>query len=281
MPRPVGIWTAASELQHAHSVHGRAAAARGLGKITGPTDTLPPPPFDLLRNATLFLDLDGTLLSLVDRPDEVRADAELVALLERLTTFLDNRLAVVSGRSISQLDDILGNTASAIALSGSHGSEHRWQNIHARPERPRELDLAAERMRAFAAASEGVLVEEKSFGVALHYRMAPQSHAGAQALVRSLADEFRLVVQDGKMMTELRVPGGDKGKAITSMMRSTPMARTRPVFAGDDITDESGFKAVRELGGSGILVGPERLTAAKYRVQSPEALRSWLASASQ
>ena len=240
---------------------------------------IPWPPVELLSRASLFLDLDGTLLELVDRPDEVRADAQLRDLLVRLGVALDGRLAVVSGRSLEQIDAILGEVAADIAVSGSHGSEHRWRDVAARPERPATLDVAAERMRAFSDARPGVLVEEKSFGVALHYRMIPQAEAAAHALAEELAEDLKLGLQPGKMMVELRVAGADKGGAVRRLMSPPPMRGTRPIFVGDDLTDEPGFAAARELGGHGILVGAERSTAANFRLPSPADLRRWLAEA--
>lgn len=242
---------------------------------------MPKPPPGLLDTATLFLDLDGALLDITDRPDETIADAETRALLAALAESLNGRLAIVSGRSLAQIDAILGDIATQLAVSGSHGCEHRWQGIAARPERPASLDVAAMRLQAFADANPGTLVEDKSFGVALHFRTNPTAEGAALALVESLAAELDLPVQHGKMMAELRVGGGDKGKAVQLLMQRAAMAGTTPVFAGDDLTDEPGFAAAQALGGAGILIGPERQTAAHYALPSPPALRAWLAEAMQ
>jgi trehalose 6-phosphate phosphatase len=231
-----------------------------------------------LATSSLFLDLDGTLLDLIDQPDKVVADAPLRDLLGRLTDRLDGRLAIVSGRSIAQMDAILGPIAHHVAISGSHGSEHRWRGVAAHPVRPRALDEAAERFRDFADAHAGVLIEDKSFGVALHYRMAPGIEADAQALAMALAETLDLQFQPGKMMAELRLPGGDKGKAVHSLMARAPMAGTRPYFLGDDDTDEPGFVAAQMLGGAGILVGSRAQTAATYALPDPAAVRVWLES---
>ncbi|WP_231478209.1 trehalose-phosphatase [Sphingomonas sp. UNC305MFCol5.2] len=230
----------------------------------------------MLANASLFLDFDGTLVDLADRPDDVVADAELRALLARLNLRLGGRVAVISGRSIAQLDAILGPVAQEIALSGSHGCEHRWQGISAQPHRPPTLDQAAERMRAFADRFAGALVEEKSYGVALHYRLCPEAEKEAVELAWHVARDLGLELQEGKMMIELRVAGGDKGVAVRRMMRLAPMKGTMPVFIGDDRTDENGFEAVTELGGAGIFVGKPGETGAHYLLESPAAVRAWL-----
>jgi len=233
----------------------------------------------LADDTSLFLDLDGTLVELIDRPDEVVADPALRTLLARLSEKLCGRIAVISGRSIEQLDAILGEIALELAVSGSHGCEHRWQGVSDRVSRPDTLDQAAERLHAFAADREGVLLEEKALGVALHYRMNEAAEADVLAMATRLGEELDLHVQNGKMMVELRVASGDKGGAIRRLMARAPMAGTTPVFIGDDLTDEPGFVAASKLGGYGILVGPPRESAAAYGLPDPAALRKWLAEA--
>jgi trehalose 6-phosphate phosphatase len=240
-------------------------------------DTLPYPPNDLLEFTSLFLDFDGTLVDIVDQPDDVVVDRALGDLLGALARRHGNRLALVSGRSIAQLDAFLGPLGQIIALSGSHGIEYRWNGNVAHPVRPTSLDHVERAMLEAAAAHAGAIVEPKSFSTALHYRLAPAFEPDAQALAIRLAGDFGLAVQHGKMMVEVRVPGSDKGVAVKTLMRSPEMSGTRPVFIGDDVTDEDGFAAAKSLGGTGILVGPARATAAEYRLDSPMAVRRWLA----
>ncbi|MES2712121.1 MAG: trehalose-phosphatase [Pseudomonadota bacterium] len=238
---------------------------------------LPPPPPALLRRASLFLDFDGTLVEIADQPDAVVVDAALRDLLSELARRLEGRLALVSGRSIAQLDALLGPIAETLTLSGSHGSEYRIDGAEERPTRPDSLDLIEARLREAAAAETGVIVEPKSLGVALHYRQQPDYAGEAHALVTALARENGLAVQHGKMMVEARLPGSDKGAAVARLMQHPAMDGTLPVFMGDDITDETGFEAARARGGAGILVGPPRATAAAYRLADPAATRRWLA----
>lgn len=230
----------------------------------------------VLHDATLFLDLDGTLFELVDSPGDVRADHRTQALIGQVLQHMDGRVAVVSGRSLAQIDDMLGDVAGTLWVSGSHGCEHRWDGAIHGPSRPAALDDIAARFRTLAQDSPGVMVEEKSLGVALHYRMAPDAADAALALAQELAGLHDLYLQHGKAMVELRVGSANKGSAILAMMAHPRLAGTTPVFAGDDVTDEPGFEAALELGGHAILVGEPRPTLATFGLRSPKELREWL-----
>lgn len=237
---------------------------------------LGPPPLDLLSTASLFLDFDGTLVELIDRPDRVRADADLQHLLLRLGDALPGRVAIVSGRSIEQLDLMLGEAARHLALAGSHGAEFRVEGEIAQAAVPAALPAITAEMDAFAAARPGVLVERKTLGAGLHYRAAPEHEADALALAGRLAQEHGLHLQPGKMMAEVRTDG-DKGRAVTRLVQGAAMAGTIPLVFGDDLTDEAGFRAAAELGGAGVLVGDPRDTAASYALPDVAAVRRWLA----
>lgn len=239
-----------------------------------PPDPAPPPRLD--DSASLFLDLDGTLLELMDRPDAVFADDMLQSLLMKLHRRMERRVAIVSGRSLAQLDEILGPVARHLALSGSHGGEIRVTGHVVSPARPAELDRALEAMREFAASNRPVLIEEKSLGVALHYRQMPLLGPKAFHFAQRLADELGLFVQEGNMMVELRPIGHDKGTAIQHLMAQPLMMGTTPVFAGDDVTDETGFAVVAAMGGYGVLVGNPRPTGARFCLPDPAAVRGWL-----
>lgn len=161
--------------------------------------TIPPPPVDLLRDAALFLDFDGTLVDLAPTPDGALVDDSLVGLLQTLSVALDGRVAIVSGRSVAGVRALFGDPG--FAISGSHGLEIAWPDgRHDATERPAALDRIVASMKAFATAQSGILVEEKPLGAALHYRLAPEAEAASHALARRLADEAGLHLQTGKMM---------------------------------------------------------------------------------
>jgi trehalose 6-phosphate phosphatase len=235
---------------------------------------------DLLECASLFIDFDGTLVELIDRPDAVRVDDGLIDLLGLVSIALPGRVAIVSGRSIDQIDAFLGDQARMLAIAGSHGVERRLPGCAPSlpPEAP-NFTAAAEALANFAAMHPGTIVEPKRYGIALHYRLAPQSERDAQAMVLQLADKFGFGVQMGKMMAELKMAGGNKGDAVAAFLREPAMAGTTPWFIGDDITDEDGFMIARDCGGGGILVGASRETQAVYGLANVRAVRGWLTEA--
>ncbi|WP_294330131.1 trehalose-phosphatase [uncultured Sphingomonas sp.] len=239
---------------------------------------LMPPPADLLDTASLFLDFDGTLVELADRPDGVVVNDALIDLIRALEERLAGRLALVSGRPAEDLAAFFGDRAPCVV--GSHGMEYRWSDgRRARAERPDGLMEALAEMRAFAEARPGVVLEDKPLGAAVHYRMNPAQEADAVAMAERLAATHGLYLQHGKMMVEVRSAGGDKGSAIRTLMADPRFASGRPVFLGDDVTDEPGFSAVAALGGAGVLVGPPRPTDARYRVDDVESVLAWLGAA--
>ena len=238
------------------------------------TLTLPLPPPALLEGAALFLDFDGTLVPIADRPDDVAADPPLLNLLSALQKGLEGRLAIVSGRSVDTLRAMgLGD----FVLAGTHGLEFAAPGAAVEaPHRLTAIDTIEARFRDFAADRPGMLVERKSISVGLHYRGAAKYAEDAQALAALLAAEHGLVVQRGKMLFEVRPGGADKGSAVLRMMQRPPFSGGIPVFFGDDVTDEEGFDAAADLGGHGILVGPPRDTAASFSLEQVEAVRHYL-----
>lgn len=241
----------------------------------------PPPPLSRLAPAALFLDFDGTLVELADSPGAISLPHGLKPLLDRLVGQLDGRLAIVSGRAVDDLQRHLGH--SAAVLSGSHGAELRYADGRCVPVSvPPGLAAARDAVRRFVAAdSGGLLVEDKPAGVALHYRLAPEREATVSAFLEALAGRSGLALQRGKMVAELRPEGTDKGAALRRLMAEPPFAGARPVFVGDDLTDEHAFEAAAGLGGAGVLVGASRPTAARWRLAGVAEVTRWLEAAAR
>lgn len=241
---------------------------------------LAPPPADLLQDAALFLDFDGTLVELAETPDAIVVRDALPELLQRLSRRLEGRLAIVSGRAVGDLERHIA--CGEIAVSGSHGVELRLAGV-ATPVLAATVDL--DHMRAaverFAGDVPGLIVEEKPAGIAVHYRQAPDEADNVERFMSDLAVQSGMALQRGKMVAELRPQGVDKGAAVRALMAEAPFAAARPIFIGDDVTDEHGFEAVAAMGGAGILVGPQRETAAAYRLEDVNAVAAWLEEAAR
>lgn len=240
----------------------------------GALSHLPPPPARLQRPA-LFLDMDGVLAPLAATPDAVVPDPRRTAVLRRLAERLDGRVAILSGRTIAEIDRIAERAAAS--ASGVHGLERRRADgsLDHAPAAAGVRDAVAAFER-FASLRPGMIVEDKAVSAGLHFRGAPTEAAAAEALARSLAAETGLALQAGNQVVELKTPGTDKGTALKAFMAEPPFAGAIPVMLGDDLTDEDGFRAAAGLGGFGVLVGPPRPTAATFALPDVDAVLDWL-----
>lgn len=244
---------------------------------------LPAPPALALHTdrgqVSLFLDFDGTLVELAERPDEVKVSPELAELLERLGVKFHGRIAIVSGRSIAQLQGFFGPLGERLAMVGSHGAEVRAPGSKVVASEVPTAFRDAEQSFAYAFRDkEGVLIEAKTLGVAIHYRLDPSAEAEAERLAQAFASKHGLELQKGKMMVEVRTAGHDKGSGIGALMAEPPFNSSTPIFLGDDLTDEAGFRRCAELGGFGILVGTPRPTDARFWLPDVPAVHDWLAA---
>lgn len=230
----------------------------------------------------VFLDVDGTLLDIADAPDLVHVDRALLDLLESARRAAGGALALVSGRSISGLDSLFSPLE--LPVAGLHGAERRDAagRVYRRRRDPALAEVARE-LRDWCAARPGTLLEDKQGSIALHYRLAPatesQVREAAHAALARLGDAY--VLLEGKCVFELRPSGTSKAHAIEAFMAEPPFTGRRPVFVGDDVTDEDGFRWVRDAGGIAVLVGgtgDSGATAAGFRLEDVAAVRAWLAA---
>jgi trehalose 6-phosphate phosphatase len=228
-------------------------------------------------NWAFFLDIDGTLLDIEGHPDDVRigrTELDLVSGLHRAT---GGALALVSGRPLAGIDLLFHPLK--LPIAGQHGAERRdaGGKRHRHRFAVEALQAAAAPVRKFAARNEGLVFEDKGASVALHYRLAPQLQAAAKAVIEEAAKSAggALELQVGKMVYELKPAGVDKGSAIDEFMRDAPFAGRTPVFLGDDVTDESGFRVINRLGGHSVKIGQGE-TAARWRLADPAAAKAWL-----
>ncbi len=225
----------------------------------------------------LFLDVDGTLVEIESYPDRVRADERMRDRLLRLSRRLEGALALVSGRTIAALDRIFAPLS--LPAAGGHGAELRAADGLVVSATPLQLpDTVQAKLGRFAAAHDGLLLEPKPGGATLHYRRAPELENECRRLVQGLlaelGDEYRII--EGKMILELMPLAASKGEAVQALMRRPPFAGRRPVFVGDDVTDEDGFRAVNALGGLSVRVGDLAGSDARYALADVAAVCRWL-----
>jgi len=222
----------------------------------------------------LFLDVDGTLLEIAATPDSVQVEQSLQDLLHRLRTVLGGAVALISGRPIVDIDRLFGPHRWAAA--GVHGLERR--DFQGRWHSQNGFDVATvaqarTRLQQLATRLPGTILEDKGMSVALHYRQVPhlegEVHGETRAIVRSLGG--RIVLLEGRMVAELRLEGANKADAIREFLGETPFKGRRPIFIGDDVTDEKALEEVERIGGLSVAVGDR--VRAMLRVSGPRDVR--------
>jgi trehalose 6-phosphate phosphatase len=246
-------------------------AGRGFG-LGGAASMQPPYP----QRPALFLDVDGTLLEIVARPQDVRVDQALRHQLQRLQAGVGGALALVSGRPIEELQRLFAPLE--LPMAGLHGLERR-----AADGRTTIVGLgggaiaeARAALRRYVAAHPGLLLEDKGATLAVHYRLLPALEAGVERTCEDVAADLgpEFHVQTGLLVREIKPRVADKGTALDEFMAESPFASRRPVAIGDDHTDLDAFRAAERHGGMGIAVG-DRIKA-RWQLAGPRALRAWL-----
>jgi trehalose 6-phosphate phosphatase len=226
----------------------------------------------------LFLDVDGTLIELAETPHAVVVPLSLKTLLNELSIRLDGALALVSGRSVADLDVLF--TPFQFIASGVHGCERRDPTgCMVRPQiDASQLASAHAELVEWMRAYPALLLENKSYALAVHYRRAPELESMVRAhlvpLLNRTGGKFEL--HRGKFVFEIRPSGFSKRNAVHAFMQAPPFAGRVPVFIGDDVTDEDGFAMVNALNGISIRVGDDGPTQAKHRLANVDEAIQWL-----
>jgi trehalose 6-phosphate phosphatase len=232
-----------------------------------------------LDQTAILLDIDGTLLDLVPTPREVWVPPGLSKTLNRLLDRTSGAIALVSGRSLNDIDLIFA--PEQFPAVGGHGAEIRLSQdneavaTHA-PPMDKELKR---RLAAIAKLSPGILLEDKGYSLALHYRLAPHAEKAiyaAVSLIRADLPNAPIEVMPGKCVCEIKHSGFSKATAVRELMTHEPFKGRRPLFVGDDVTDESVFAIMPDLGGLAFSVG-RRAKGVAGHFDDPGDVRAWLA----
>ena len=229
------------------------------------------------RHAFLF-DLDGTLAPIAATPQQAHVPAETLDVLGRRKNLADGALAIVSGRPLAQIDALVHPLV--LTGAGLHGAQWREPDgtLHELPVDTAAVARMVESLAPLVDRWPGTQLEHKGLSLAFHYRNAPDheqdARIAAEMAMQPHADRF--VLQPGKMVVEIKPRHASKAAAIGRLMGLPPFAGRVPLFAGDDLTDEAGFEAVKAMGGVTIKIG-EGESVADWRFPTPAALAGWLA----
>jgi trehalose 6-phosphate phosphatase len=232
-----------------------------------------------LSETAVLLDIDGTLLDLMPTPREVWVPPGLAKTLNRLYQRTGGALALVSGRSLNDIDLIFA--PDVFPAVGGHGAEMRIEGdndavaSHA-PPLDRELKR---RLAAIAKLSPGILLEDKGYSLALHYRLAPHAEKAiyaAVSLIRADLPDAPIEVLPGKQVCEIKHSGFSKASGVRELMAHPPFKGRKPFFIGDDVTDESVFAIMPDLDGIAFSVG-RRARGVAGHFDAPSDVREFLA----
>ncbi len=232
--------------------------------------------FDFDR-VCFLLDIDGTLLDFAPTPAGVLVSARLQASLAKLWMKTGGAVALVSGRALADIDGIFAPLE--LPAIGGHGAEIRPRIKDGLL--PGHSPLLDERIRrgVVALAEKGVLVEDKGYSMAVHYRLAPELKEKVERRVKALLsgpEERRYELLRGKCVIEIKPKTYNKGSAVLELLDHAPFKGRRPVFIGDDVTDEAVFEILPEVDGIGFSVGA-LMEGAVGVFGKPQDVRDWIA----
>jgi len=230
-----------------------------------------------LSETAVLLDIDGTLLDFAPTPREVWVPPGLARTLNHLARRTNGALAMVSGRSINDIDLIFA--PDIFPAIGGHGAEMR---INPADEPGAALLMDKElkrRLAAIAKLSPGILLEDKGYSLALHYRLAPHAEKAiyeAVSLIRADLPNAPIEVLPGKLVCEIKLAGFTKATGVLELMKHEPFKGRRPFFIGDDVTDETVFAIMPDLNGLAFSVG-RRAKGVAAHFDAPSDVREFLA----
>ena len=250
----------------------------------GPDDETPDPspvPRSLvprLGEIAILLDIDGTLLDLMPTPREVWVPPGLAVTLNGLVAATSGALALVSGRSLNDIDLIFA--PERFPAVGGHGAEMRL-NVNDEAAAPLAPLLDKElkrRLAAIAHISPGILLEDKGYSLALHYRLAPHAEKAiyeAVSLIRADLPNAPIEVLPGKCVCEIKHSGFTKATGVRELMTHAPFRGRKPLFIGDDVTDETVFAIMPDFDGAAFSVG-RRARGVDGHFDAPNDVREFL-----
>jgi trehalose-phosphatase len=234
------------------------------------------------KRLAVFLDYDGTLTPIVDRPEDALMGEQMRATVARLATH--RMVAVVSGRDLADVRNRVG--LAGLVYAGSHGFDIAGpggleQVLPQAREAVPALDAAERSLLAALGGIGGALVERKRFTIAVHYRLVREAEVPAveRAVDAALARHPGLRKRHGKKVFELQPDvAWDKGAAVRWLLEALALdgPDVLPIYVGDDLTDEDAFRALAGRGIGVVVLDTPRATAAGYALREPTEVRVFL-----
>ncbi len=234
------------------------------------------PLLDYNQPIALFLDVDGTLLEFCDSPDDVYPGLELNIILRSLSSLLEGALALITGRKILEIDRMFHPLQ--LPVGGQHGLEHRDAKgnfkLVKKIKFPKNI---RSQIQCFGEMYPDCAIEDKGLTMAIHYRRIPKLEKKVLKFVNRLIEgEKHFHAISGNMVIEIKPLGIDKGQSISLFMENEPFLGKLPIFIGDDVTDEDGFRYINANDGISIKVGKRTSSIAQYHLNNVDAVHDWL-----
>lgn len=219
----------------------------------------------------LFLDLDGTLLDIAQTPNGVVVSEEIKLSLRKLYDRMGGALAIVSGRTIENIDDLLSPLR--LPVAGTHGAELRTSTKGKKHHKSSPLpEKLTKIIKNIFAEYDLIRIEDKKYTIAVHYRQIPKM----EKIIENILEETikvhdgNFTLLKGKKVFEIVRAEFSKGEAVKTLMTKPPFIGRKAIYFGDDETDRSAIKACRDMGGIGLLVANDK------DFSSPADVRKWL-----
>jgi len=234
-----------------------------------------------LHLSAILLDVDGTLLDFAPTPLDVVIPPELTEALGNLRERTGGALAFVSGRTLAELDVFFAPLK--LAAIAVHGAELRLNDGTVRRAKHLLDPELTKRLASIADDKSGLVLEDKGYSFAIHYRQAPEHGHAVREEVNAVCAAFpdaAIEILPGKSVVEVKQPSFNKGTAVRELMRHPPFATRKPIFIGDDVTDEAAFEVLPEFGGIGFSVGREVQGLAGV-FEAPRDVRRWIIGMAQ
>ena len=217
-----------------------------------------------IQQIALFLDVDGTLYDIENSPSLIKPCFRLQKKLHTIRNRLGGALGLISGRSLDDLDRIFDNNK--IPLAGNHGAQLRDAlRTNEYQADTGNIKGIAQKVKESLNEQKDIEIENKGSNLTVHFRNSTIDRKEINKIIMELVKhEPKLTFLKGKEVLEVKPLSHNKGTAISYFMRTKPFIKRRPIFIGDDVSDEDGFETVNKKGGWSVRVGNNKRSKANF-----------------